>query len=489
MEQRHRPLMFVGTGSDVGKSVVAAGFCRLLKQDGFAPAPFKAQNMSLNSAATPDGLEIGRAQAVQAEACGIAPRAEMNPLLLKPSGHNVSQVVLLGKPVGNMTAREYFDGSDSSRERLFGEAMRALDRLREEYDPIVIEGAGSISEVNLRDRDITNMRVALRSGAAVILVADIDQGGLFGSVYGTLALLPEEERQLVRGVLVNKFRGDPALFREGRRMLEQLAGVPVVGVLPFMDDLFIEEEDSVELGAKRTKPLPGKVNVGVVRPDHLSNFTDFRLLESLEDVNLFYSDRPEDLARADLLILPGTKNTIADLLTLRRKGLDELLRRHREAGKPLIGICGGYQMLGEEIRDPEGIEGETPFACGLGLFPVVTTLERGKTTRLRRFTFVDGTASGAGYEIHSGVTPSDRPLCCLENGETEGCRLDDSAWGTYLHGILDNASVVERLLAPLIPGFRVPFDFKAKKEEGFDRLAEVIRRECDLPYIYSCITR
>ena len=478
-----RPLMFVGTGSDVGKSVVAAGFCRILKQDGYRPAPFKAQNMSLNSFATPDGYEIGRAQAVQAEACGIAPRFEMNPILLKPSGRNVSQVVLDGKPFGNRSAREYFSGEE--REWFFGEAMKGLSTLREEFDPVVIEGAGSIAEINLPD--FTNMRVALHCGAAAILVADIDRGGLFGSVYGSLLLLSEAERACIKGILVNKFRGDEALFREGRRMLEELTGKKVVGVLPFMDDLFIEEEDSVGLARKRTKAEKGKVNVCVVASDHLSNFTDFRLLESLSGLNVYYSDRPSEVAKADLLILPGSKSTISDLRTLRSKGIDSVILRHHAAGKPLVGICGGYQMLGKEIRDPEGVEGDTRTEEGLGLFPVVTTLLPGKTTRQRLFCFTEGGLAGTGYEIHSGTTPTDRPLCTLEDGETDGYRLDDRTWGTYLHGILDNASVVESLLSPLIPGFRVPIDFKAKKEEGFDRLAEVVRRHVDMDYIYHCL--
>ena len=487
MKKLKHPLMFVGTGSDVGKSVVSAGFCRVLLRDGYHPAPFKAQNMSLNSFATPDGFEIGRAQAVQAEACGIAPQSDMNPILLKPTGHTVSQVVLNGKPFGNMTARAYFGGAD--REALFAEAMKAFDRLQAVYDPIVIEGAGSISEINLRDKDLTNMRVATRTGAATILVADIDRGGLFGSVYGTLALLPAEERQCIKGILVNKFRGDKSLFEEGRRILEELTGTPIIGVLPYMDDLFIEEEDSVELEAKRSKPLEGKVNICVIRTAHLSNFTDFRLLESVPEVNVYYSDNPSDMLSADILILPGSKNTIADLQDLKEKGIDRVVRRHHDSRKALIGICGGYQMLGREIRDPEGVEGDITSAKGLDIFPTITTLIPGKRTRQSEFSFVNGTASGIGYEIHSGVTPTDSPLTILDTGEREGYRLDNCTWGTYLHGILDNASVTERLLDPYLPGFKVPFDFKKKKEKGFDRLAEMIRENVDMDYVYSCMMK
>lgn len=479
--------MFVGTGSDVGKSVVAAGFCRIFKQDGYSPAPFKAQNMSLNSFATPDGFEIGRAQAVQADACGIAPQTEMNPILLKPTSHTVSQVVLNGKPYGNMSARTYFDGAD--KEALFVEAMLSFDRLQAQYNPIVIEGAGSISEINLKEKDITNMRVALQTGAATILVADIDRGGLFGSVYGTLALLPEEERACIKGILVNKFRGDISLFSEGRKKLEEITGKPVIGILPYMDSLFIEEEDSVELDMKRTKAISGKVNICVVHTAHLSNFTDFRLLESLEEINLYYSDNPQAISEADILILPGSKNTISDLEDIRSKGIEAAVLSHHAQNKPLIGICGGYQMLGKEIRDPEGIEGDTKEIKGIGIFPTVTTLEGGKRTRQSQFQFRKEDISGDGYEIHSGITPTDQPLCTLDTGESDGYRLSDRIWGTYIHGILDNASVVEHLLSPYLPGYKVPFDFKEKKEEGFDRLAEVIRKEVDMDYIYSCLRK
>lgn len=479
--------MLVGTGSDVGKSVIAAGFCRLFLQDGYHPAPFKAQNMSLNSFVTPDGFEIGRAQAVQAEAGRIAPRTEMNPILLKPTSHTVSQVVLNGKPFGNMSAKSYFHGAD--KEPLFREAMSAYNRLSEEYNPIVIEGAGSISEINLKDRDITNMRVALHTGAATLLVADIDRGGLFGSVYGTLALLPEEERECIVGVLVNKFRGDASLFQEGRAKLEEITGKRVVGVLPYMDDLFVEEEDSVELDAKNTTPVRGKINMCVVRTAHLSNFTDFRLPESLPEVNLYYSDQPKDIREADILILPGSKNTISDLIDLREKGIEEVITQHQRDGKTIIGICGGYQMMGKEIRDPEGIEGQIPSVRGLGIFPTVTTLVGGKRTRQSSFHLLhDNAISGVGYEIHSGITPSTHPLTVLDTGEKEGYYLSNRVWGTYLHGILDNPSVLEWLLEPLLPGYRVTLDLQAKKEEGYDALAEMIRREVDLSYLYSFLS-
>ncbi len=272
-----RPVMFVGTGSDVGKSVINAAFCRIFKQDGYQPAPFKAQNMSLNSYATPNGLEIGRAQAVQAEACGIDCSVEMNPVLLKPTSNQSSQIVLNGKPIGNQTALEYFMQTD--RDMLFAEAMKSWYKLAEKYNPIVIEGAGSISEINLWEKDITNMRVALETNAATYLIADIDKGGIFGSIYGTMQLLPQNERELIKGFIINKFRGDISLFTEGKKMLEELTGIPIVGIIPYYRDIFIDDEDSVVLDKKQAISSDNKINIVVVLLKHMSNFTDFNVLE------------------------------------------------------------------------------------------------------------------------------------------------------------------------------------------------------------------
>jgi len=364
--------MFVGTGSDVGKSIINAGFCRIFKQDGYSPAPFKAQNMSLNSFASIDGLELGRAQAVQAEACGIEPLSQMNPILLKPTSNQNAQVVLNGKPIGNQSAKEYFLGTN--RDALFAEAMNAYHWLAEQYNPMVIEGAGSISEINLRDKDITNMRVALEVNAAVILVADIDRGGVFGSVYGTLQLLPPEERALVKGILINKFRGDIDLFSQGKQMMEKLTGVPVVGVVPYFRDIHIDDEDSVVIDHKSGKTQDNRVNVAVVLLRHMSNFTDFNVLERVPEINLFYTANPEEIEKADVVILPGSKNTIADLDNLRKTGLAKAILNSHEKGNAVYGICGGYQMMGLEIHDPEQVEGSGTFMPGLGLLPVVTTL-------------------------------------------------------------------------------------------------------------------
>lgn len=487
MKERLRPIMFVGTGSDVGKSLVSAGFCRLFLQEGYQPAPFKAQNMSLNSYATPEGLELGRAQAMQAEASGIPCRVEMNPILLKPNSNQVSQVILNGKPIGNKSARAYFEETD--RDELFREVMKAYDRLAAEYSPMVIEGAGSISEMNLWDKDIVNMRVARATDAATILVADIDRGGIFASVYGSLALLPEEERKQIVGVIINKFRGDISLFDEGRKMLEELTGVPVVGILPYMKDLYIEEEDSVSLERRSQRAVSGKINVAVVLLRHLSNFTDFDMLEHIEGVNLYFTDQPGQLREADIIILPGSKNTLSDMELLREKGLEEVILSHHKAEKPLYGICGGYQMMGQEIADPMGVEGEVRTIRGLGVLPTRTTLTGEKETRQRSFRFLQSEATGIGYEIHMGRTESDSPLCELEDGSTDGYYLNSRCWGSYIHGILDNASVITAVLREINPQFSSTIDHKALKEAAYDTLAETIRQSVDMDYIYKCLKR
>jgi len=483
-----RPLMFVGTASDVGKSVITAGFCRILAQDGYRPAPFKAQNMSLNSFVTPEGLEIGRAQAVQAEAAGIPCHGEMNPVLLKPTGDSHAQLVLHGRPAGSQSAYDYFMGRD--RAALWEEVKGAYDRLAARFNPIVLEGAGSISELNLRQRDITNMRMALHAGADVYLIADIDRGGVFGSVYGTLALLPPEEKALVRGIIINKFRGDSRLFESGRRQMEELTGVPVTGVLPYYRDIHIEEEDSVVLRQKHAEHKPGAVNVAIVRLPHLANFTDFASLERAGGLHVYYTDDPLELGHASVILLPGTKNTIGDLMDMRSLGLDKVVLSAAAAGVVVIGICGGYQMMGLTVADPYGVEGEARTVAGLGLLPVHTVLAREKTTVRRRFRF--GGEDGPlceGYEIHMGQTvnagAAARPLNfpVAEGEGPDGYRLSASCWGTYMHGILDNQSVVKQLLGVDIP------DYRSFKERQYERLAEHIRQHIDIESIYHQLKR
>lgn len=479
------PIMFVGTGSDVGKSIIAAGFCRILKQDGFNPAPFKAQNMSLNSFATKDGLEIGRAQAVQAEACGIDCDTRMNPVLLKPTSQKSSQVILHGKPIGNQSAKEYFLGNN--RENLFEEAKKAFDILQKEYSPIVMEGAGSISELNLKHRDIVNMRMAQHANADVYLVADIDKGGVFGSVYGTIALLEAWERKLVKGIIINKFRGDISLFDDGRKKIEELTNIPVVGVVPYATDIYIEDEDSVALGTKNTtqEATKNRTNVVVVLLPHISNYTDFNVLERDSRVHLYYSKDAAEIEKADIIILPGTKNTLSDLHFLRKTDIAKSIITHYEKGKKVIGICGGYQMLGQLIKDPYHVEGNIEELPGLGLLPITTTLTKEKKTVQQEFLFKKNTGICTGYEIHMGVTEAVNasPVLETKDGRTEGYLLDSNCWGTYMHGILDNALVIDDLLENVSKEKQETY--QEFKERNFDALADVLRASLNIEYIYS----
>lgn len=484
--------MLAGTGSDVGKSIIAAAFCRIFLQDGYHPAPFKAQNMALNSYATPEGLEIGRAQAVQAEAAGVPCHTDMNPLLLKPSSDHTSQVVLNGRPIGNRNAYEYF--RREGREELRKEVHAAFDRLAARYNPVVMEGAGSISEINLRDSDLVNLPMAMHAGADVILVADIDRGGVFASVYGSVMLLRPEERKHIKGILINKFRGDIRLFESGVKMLEDLCGVPVVGVVPYYKDIYIEEEDSVMLQTKNIRAGQGKVNVAVVLLRHLSNFTDFNVLERDPRVHLFYTNNTDELMKADIILLPGSKSTLSDLYELRRNGVAQaIVRAHRE-GATVMGICGGYQLMGREVCDPDHVEGEIERLPGLGLLPVSTRMQGEKVTRQVRFHFLEDSAVCEGYEIHMGTTMplADvpvSPLNHLADGREDGYFVDRTCMGTYVHGILDNPSVIDYLLEPFADKLKeTAFDYKAFKEEQYDKLAAHVRKHVDLPLIYQILT-
>lgn len=492
MNKNLHPLMLAGTGSDVGKSIIAAAFCRIFLQDGYHPAPFKAQNMALNSYATPEGLEIGRAQAVQAEAAGVPCHTDMNPLLLKPSSDHTSQVVLNGRPIGNRNAYEYF--RREGREELRKEVHAAFDRLAARYNPIVMEGAGSISEINLRDSDLVNLPMAMHAGADVILVADIDRGGVFASVYGSVMLLRPEERKHIKGILINKFRGDIRLFESGVKMLEDLCGVPVVGVVPYYKDIYIEEEDSVMLQTKNIRAGQGKVNVAVVLLRHLSNFTDFNVLERDPRVHLFYTNNTDELMKADIILLPGSKSTLSDLYELRRNGVAQaIVRAHRE-GATVMGICGGYQLMGREVCDPDHVEGEIERLPGLGLLPVSTRMQGEKVTRQIRFRFLEDSAVCEGYEIHMGTTTplADvpvSPLNHLADGREDGYFVDRTCMGTYVHGILDNPSVIDYLLEPFADKLKeTAFDYKAFKEEQYDKLAAHVRKHVDLPLIYQILT-
>lgn len=491
LPNRLHPLMFAGTGSDVGKSIIAAAFCRIFRQDGYCPAPFKAQNMALNSYATPEGLEIGRAQAVQAEAAGVPCHTDMNPLLLKPSSDQTAQVVLNGRPIGNQSAYEYF--RKEGREALRKEVNDAFDRLEARYNPIVMEGAGSISEINLREVDLVNMPMAIHAGADVILVADIDRGGVFASVYGSVMLLNPEERKHLKGVLINKFRGDIRLFESGVKMLEELCGIPVVGVVPYYKEIYIEEEDSVMLQTKNVKAMQGKINIAVVLLRHMSNFTDFNVLERDPRVHLFYTNNTDELLKADIILLPGSKSTLSDLYELRRNGVAQaVVQAHRE-GATVMGICGGYQLMGMEVCDPDHVEGEIERLPGLGLLPVSTQMQGEKVTRQVKFRFRGSDALCEGYEIHMGATlPTDgaapSPLNLFEDGQEDGYFIDRTCMGTYVHGILDNPAVIDYLLEPFADRLtETEFDYQTFKEEQYDKLAEHVRQHINLPLIYEIL--
>lgn len=498
MKKLH-PVMLAGTGSDVGKSVIAAALCRIFLQDGYHPAPFKAQNMALNSYATPDGLEIGRAQAVQAEAAGIPCHTDMNPLLLKPQSDHTSQVILNGRPLGNKDAYDYWRGISQKGQSLLCEKSEvdyrkevcdAFDRLSARYNPIVMEGAGSIAEINLKDRDLVNLSMARHAKADVILVGDIDRGGVFASVYGSIALQTPEDRKLIKGIIINKFRGDMRLFEEGRKMLEDLCGIPVLGVVPYFKDIHIEEEDSVALSQKSFEAQQGKVNIAVVMLRHLSNYTDFDSLEQDPRVHLFYTNNVEDIRKADIIILPGTKSTLHDLYELRRNGCAQaIIRAHRE-GTTVLGICGGYQMMGIEVCDPDHVEGDIERLPGLGLLPVSTTMSGEKVTRQVTSDY------GAGYEIHMGETrpfgdAKVSPLLHLSDGRDDGYIVDNKCMGTYVHGILDNTPFIDFLLQPFVDKLAEagkPFDYQAFKEEQYNRLADHVRKYVDIERLYQILT-
>ena len=488
--------MFAGTGSDVGKSIVAAAFCRIFLQDGYHPAPFKAQNMALNSYVTPEGLEIGRAQAVQAEAAGIPCHTDMNPLLLKPNSDHTSQVVLNGKPIGNKSAYDYWNRNSQFsifNSQLKKEVCDAFDCLASRYNPIVLEGAGSISEINLRETDLVNMPMARHAKADVILVGDIDRGGVFASVYGSIMLQSPEDRKLIKGIIINKFRGDMRLFETGRRMMEDICGIPVIGVIPYYKDIYIDEEDSVCLANKNChlSTVTCQLNIAVVLLRHISNFTDFDVLERDSRVNLFYTNNPKDLSQADIIILPGTKSTLDDLQELRHNGCAQAIQHAHRDGKMVIGICGGYQMLGQTIEDPEGIEGGIARLPGLGLLPIHTTMGAEKTTKQVTFLFEGQECKG--YEIHQGVSDTNEAIL-----QTDHCI------GTYIHGFLDNQPVIEYLLGKTNVQCSTPKGSRAKcenevamfnvqcvedfKEEQYNKLADHVRQHVDMDRIYQILT-
>ena len=457
-----KSIMIQGTMSNAGKSVLAAGLCRIFRQDGYKVAPFKSQNMALNSFITAQGLEMGRAQVMQAEAAGVEPTVEMNPILLKPTSDVGSQVIVNGRAVGNLTASEYF----RQKSQLIPQVMEAYHTLEEQYDIIVLEGAGSPAEINLKSQDIVNMGLARMVGAPVLLAGDIDRGGVFAALYGTMALLEAEERPYVKGTIINKFRGDVKILEPGIRMLEERTKIPVCGVMPYIY-ADIDDEDSLSERFDR-KEKAALLDIAVIRLPRISNFTDFAVLECREEVSLRYVSKAGDFGNPDLVILPGSKNTMEDLLWLRQSGLEGKVLRHASSGKPVFGICGGYQMLGEEICDPEGVErGGTIKA--MGLLPAVTVFENTKrrtrvTGKFGEVTGILKAMSGAkldGYEIHMGETifsdkdaADHKMLIQICDQVTDESRWDGAqkknVYGCYVHGIFDDREVADALIGALL---------------------------------------
>ena len=491
--------MVQGTMSGAGKSLLVAGLCRIFAQDGYRVAPFKSQNMALNSSITAAGAEMGRAQVVQAEAAGIAPDAAMNPILLKPTNDTGSQVIVNGRAIGTMSARDYF----AYKHNLIPDIMKAYDDLSSRFDIIVIEGAGSPAEVNLKDDDIVNMGMARMAKSPVLLAGDIDRGGVFAQLLGTLMLLEDDERTMVKGLIVNKFRGDKTILDPGLDILRERSGIPIAGVVPYtLVDIDDEDSMSDRLSVRSTGAL---VDIAVVRLPKVSNFTDFIALDAIEGVGVRYVGRPSDMGEPDLIVLPGTKNTIADLKWLRESGVETVLLKRAAAGTPVVGICGGYQMLGEEVSDPHGVEGGGTIR-GVGLLPIRTVFEPEKhqVRSHGRIAQVEGplaALSGAaveGYEIHMGTTEllDGAPVCELA-GEGDTANLDGcwkgNVYGSYLHGIFDTKECATALAGALFEAKGLDasavqaVDMKAYKEEQYDKLAQAMRDNMDMELVYRII--
>ncbi len=487
MKKRTACIMVQGTMSGAGKSLLAAALCRIFRQDGYRTAPFKSQNMALNSYVTRDGLEMGRAQVMQAEAAGLEPDVRMNPILLKPSSDTGSQVIVNGEIRGQMSAVEYF----RYKKQLIPEIMKAYRELEQQYDIIVLEGAGSPAEINLREDDIVNMGMAELADAPVLLAGDIDRGGVFAQLYGTCELLRPEEKARIKGLIVNKFRGDREILEPGLQMLEERVHIPVVGVVPYVY-VDVDDEDSLapRLNRKRAEKV---IDIAVIRLPRLSNFTDFSPLESHPALGVRYVKTPEELGQPDLIILPGTKNTMDDLVWLRESGLEALVRKANAAGTPVLGVCGGYQMLGEELKNPNHTEGDLDQLKGMGLLPIRTVFSEQKTRTRCQAEVQAAPFAGArldGYEIHMGETEvNGSPFCRLSSGQPDGC-IRGNVCGTYLHGLFDTGELTERLAQYLAErkGISIadltPLSHSAYVQKQYDILADTVRGSLDMDAVY-----
>ena len=501
-----KPIMVQGTMSGAGKSLVVAGLCRIFKQDGWRVAPFKSQNMALNSFITKEGLEMGRAQVMQAEAAGIEPEAAMNPILLKPTTDVGSQVIVNGTPIGTMSARDYF----AYKKQLVPAILEAYDDLASRFDVIVIEGAGSPAEINLKDEDIVNMGMARMVSAPVLLVGDIDRGGVFAQLVGTMMLLDDEERAMVKGTIVNKFRGDKTILDPGLEQLRELTDVPVAGVLP-MTLLDLDDEDSLSdrFTSKRSGAL---VDIAVIRLPRISNFTDFMMLDALDQVGIRYVGKPSELGEPDMIVIPGTKSTLADLKWLKESGLEAAVSQCAAKGTVVFGVCGGFQMLGQEVRDPHGVEGGGTMN-GMGLLPTVTVFSPDKRQVQVEGDLgtVGGPLSGLsgvqveGYEIHMGKTEildgarADDFETTSWGGDAGGedatpvLHRSGNVYGSYVHGIFDSAACSTALVRALLAAKGIDdvevqgIDMHAYKQEQYDKLADMIRNNMDMDLVYRIL--
>lgn len=478
-----KTLMVLGTCSNAGKSLIAAGICRILKNRGYKVAPYKSQNMALNSFITEDGLEMGRAQVVQAEAAGVKPDVRMNPILLKPNSDTGSQIILHGEVYGNYTASLYYE----EKEFFEREAVKALEELEKDFDYIIMEGAGSASEINLKCKDIVNMGLAKKVGAPVIVVGDIDRGGVFGALAGTMLLFDEEERELVKGVIINKFRGNIDILKPGLEMIEDIIKRPVLGVVPYMD-VDIDDEDSLSMKEKGSK-VNGLIDIVVIRTPRISNFTDFNAFEQFEGVGVRYVKSPKDIGDPDMIIIPGTKSTMGDLKWLRETGMETRIQKHASKGKPVFGICGGYQMLGQYLKDEYGVEGGGEMK-GIGLLPHSTEFSESKTrkSQIGKLAKVDGIFGGLsgmeyeGYEIHMGISPG------FGNIINEG-----NIYGTYIHGIFDRSDISSEVINSLMKSKGVEIshedviDMDKYKEKQYEILAENLEKAIDVDELLAIL--
>ena len=489
MAKKARCIMVQGTMSGAGKSLLCAALCRIFAQDGLRAAPFKSQNMALNSAVTKDGLEMGRAQYMQAEAAGIEPDVRMNPVLLKPCSDTGSQVIVNGEIRAQMSAKEYF----AYKKQLIPEILAAYESLAAENDVIVIEGAGSPAEINLRQDDIVNMGLAELVDAPVLLAGDIDRGGVFAQLYGTAALLAPSERQRVKGLIINKFRGDVGLLQPGLARLEQLTGIPVAGVVPMLK-VEVDDEDSLAPGLQGRSGC-GAVDIAVVRLPHISNFTDFAPLATHPALSVRYVGAPAQLAEPDLVILPGTKSTTADLLWLRESGLEAAILRLAGLGVPVLGVCGGYQMMGKTLHDPHGYEGDTPEVRGMDLLDCKTVFTADKTRTRKSGRVLAGLLQGAkmtGYELHQGRTVvNGSPFLQFDSGEFDGC-VSGKCAGTYLHGLFDSDEALDTLAEGLCRAKGIEPQARAMpraewRQSQYDLLADGVRKALDMQRIYKIL--